>query len=261
MIEDDIKAAQKGRRTAIARLYRRFRPTVQFAVGSWLRRIPRLAAEQEDIEQQTWERLLQRRGALLRAFDPSRSTRPTVEEAFEVYLHMIAYNTAWRAAARKALLPRLWAADVDAEGQLERQDSDELIESMLVRQDLFEKIMGFAHQELGAQNLAILRGTILEDRTAQSVADELGLKLATVQQRVHRLKAKLRPFAAQLRDELDRGSSRRTRRRPNDSSRAVPLDLVVVVLATVASSSLGHDHGDLIDSSAERLDGDYGWMR
>jgi RNA polymerase sigma factor (sigma-70 family) len=211
---DLIERALDGERAAFCSFYKRYDPTVRWAVGLRIYRWPELNPDLEDIVQEVWCELMRRKGKRLRYHDRTRGL------PFWRFLAFVATRLAWRIAKRRLGHPTVEMIDVlDEEG--------EGFARKLMNTDFAERFVELARKRLDDKEWDLFVGYYVRGEQIKVVGERLQLRENTTYKRMERLRGKLQALAEELLGE---------------SPAKTPPEHVAVILAMVlelAQSGLG----------------------
>jgi RNA polymerase sigma factor (sigma-70 family) len=181
---DVIARARDGDEAALGALYRRYEPTVRWAVGLRIHRWPELEPVLEDIVQDVWWELLKNGCKRLRYHEPSRGV------PLWRFVAVISIRLAWRLGKRRLKHPEIVEVDV--------LDDDEDLEARLLDADLLDRLCALAKARLDATDLALLEGYFVRGEQLKDVGARLGMNENAAYKRKERLQKKLQTLAQEL---------------------------------------------------------------
>ncbi len=182
---DVIARALDGEADAFRRFYRRYDPTVRWAVGMRVYCWPQLASLHEDIVQEVWCELIRRRCKRLRYHDGSRGV------PFHRFLAIICARYGWKIAKRELGHPTHDLEPVD-------EGDDWKFAMQLMHADLLRQLVKKIDHSLGETDRRLFEGYYIRGDKLKDVGARLGLKEDAVYQRKKRLQKKLRELAGEL---------------------------------------------------------------
>lgn len=209
---DVIARALGGDVTSFGAFYRRYDPTLRWAVGLRVYRWPELVPELEDIVQDVWWELMKNGCRRLSYHDPARGV------PFWRFLVFVSLRLAWRLGKE-----RLGHSEVDRVDVLDLPDG---FEARLMDADLLDRLCALAKQRLGDKDWALLEGHFVRGEQLKDVGARLGMNENATYKRNERLQKKLKSFGRELLGE---------------AHPRAPGELVAVVIAALAMA--GHAAG------------------
>lgn len=176
-------------RAAFCRLYTTYRNRVKRAVSFVARKHGR-TADTDEACQAIWCRLLDNDCRTLRNFDHKRNNGK-----FGPFITAVAFNES-RAYFRSAAARNLAEGEEPFFGEDLEAPMD--LVAQIVQSDLFNRLIGSARSALSPEDFMLLERHHLGGEKLRHIAQQLGVKEGSLQQRNARLKKKLRKIAEQL---------------------------------------------------------------
>lgn len=179
-----IERALAGDEEAFKRFYRRYDPTVRWAVGRRVYRWPKLVSNFDDIVQDVWLELTRCGCKRLRYHDMNRGL------PFWRFLALVSTRFAWRIAKRKLDHP------IDElEGWVD-EGCDFTVKIM--HADFLNHLARRVEEELGETERRLFFGYYVRGEQLKDVGAELGMKEDATYKRKERLQKKLNGMAEEL---------------------------------------------------------------
>jgi len=212
---DVIARALDGDEAALGALYRRYEPTVRWAVGLRIHRWPELEPGLEDVVQDVWWELLKNGCKRLRYHEPARGV------PLWRFVAVISMRLAWRLGKRRLGHPEIIEVDV--------LDDHEDFEARLLDADFLDRLCTLAKARLNATDLALLEGYFVRGEQLKDVGARLGMSEDATYKRKERLQKKLQALADELQGEAN----------PKGSGELVALAIATMVMAGHPEESVG----------------------
>lgn len=182
-----IMRALDGDPAAFRSFYRRYDPTVRWAVGLRIYRWPELVPEFEDVVQEVWLGITKERGKRLRYHDPARGL------SFERFLAMISTRLAWRIAMRRR-------SPTPAElGEM--HDDVESFAEHLMNAEVLERLAELVKARLDDKDQGLFEGYYVRGELLKDIGARLGMSESATYKRNERMQKKLRELVHELLDE------------------------------------------------------------
>ncbi|MCA9705133.1 MAG: sigma-70 family RNA polymerase sigma factor [Myxococcales bacterium] len=204
---------------AFALLHEHYEPAVRLAVGRAVMKLRYTPGAAADLRQEVWCRFAQPRN-VLRYFDPKRGS-------FGPFLSRVSYQQALTIIRQDRRHAGETAQSESYEDDVEDPQMLEII-AQLIQTDFFDALVARARAELDSDERAMLELIYFHDRSALSVARELGINPNTIHKRHQRLKDKLRRWAEELLEQAD----------PRRGKPLVAVLLAVLAILAAASGAL-----------------------
>lgn len=220
---DVIARALGGDVVAFGAFYRRYDPTVRWAVGLRVYRWPELVPELEDIVQDVWWELMKKGCKRLRYYDPARG------KPFSRFVALVSLRLAWRLGKK-----RLGHSESDRVDVLDDQDC---FESRLIDADLLDRLCAMAKKHLSATDWALLEGHFVRGEQLKDVGAQLGMTENATYKRNERLQKKLQGLAKDLLGEAH----------PKALGELVAIAIAAVVLAGEPASPVSTVEGSFTE--------------
>ncbi|MCX4246477.1 RNA polymerase sigma factor [Paraliomyxa miuraensis] len=181
-----VARALDGEETAFALFYRRYDPTVRWAVGLRVYRWPRLVPLFDDIVQEVWCELTRRGCKRLRYHDAERRL------PLWRYVALVSGRLGWRIAKR-----HLGHQEVELVEALE-EDDDWGVVMRIMHADLLDRLAQAVHGELDETDRELFEEYFVRGEMLKDVGARLGLKENATYKRKERLQRKLQTLAERL---------------------------------------------------------------
>lgn len=192
---DVIARALHGDADAFRRFYRRYDPTVRWAVGTRIYRWPQLVPMIEDIVQEVWMELLRGNGKRLRYHDVTRGI------PFHGFLTIICTRYSWRIAKRELKHPTEELGDI-------LEDEDWSFLARLMHADFLDRLAEYVERRLGDMDRELFKGYYVRGEMLKDVGATLGMNENATYKRKERLQKKLHGFAEELLGTSSPGATR-----------------------------------------------------
>ncbi|MEX1368840.1 MAG: sigma-70 family RNA polymerase sigma factor [Nannocystaceae bacterium] len=182
---DVIERAFNGEPDAFGRFYRRYDPTVRFAVGTRVHRWPTLVPIFEDIVQEVWMELMRGNAKRLRYHDVTRGV------PFHRFLTLVSARYGWRIAKRE-----LEHLTEELEDFLKDESWSFL--TRLMHADLLDRLVDVIERRLGGTDRELFEGYYVRGERLKDIGATLGMNENATYKRKERLQKKLQGFAEGL---------------------------------------------------------------
>lgn len=193
---DVVTRALDGDPVAFTALYRRYDPTVRWAVGLRVYRWPQLVPQLEDIVQEVWCELTRRSCKRLRYHDPAHGV------PLWRFVALVSSRFGWRVAKRQLGHPEIEIAGEREDEDLDAEDWDFV--ARLVHAELVDRLAEQVGRELGEIDRALFEGYYVRGERLKDVGARLGMNENATYKRKERLQKKLQGLADGLLGESSR---------------------------------------------------------